>query len=175
MINVKDTKKEFVKLLEDTDIKSVLDLGCGKAIMSEFFAKRGAKVKGIDIKNVERKIANFEFIQGDFRKFDLKEEYDLIIASLVINFLEKESALKFIQRIKNATSKEGYNLLICMSNKDSLAKKRLENFYPTIQELENIYSDWKVIKRLIDITEVEEHNGQGPHQHHLIFLLTQNK
>ena len=175
MISVNNTKREFLELLENLDIKSVLDLGCGKAIMSKFFAERGAKVKGIDRIKECKNFDNFKFVEGNILDTDFGEDNDLVIISLFLHLFKKEVALRIIEKMKESTSKEGYNLLICMSNKDNLAKKRLENFYPTIQELEDIYSNWKVIKKLIDTTEVEEHDGQGPHQHHLIFLLVQNK
>jgi len=73
--------------------------------------------------------------------------------------------------MKEATSEKGYNFLICMSNKDDCAKRKPDNFCPTLQELENIYSNWKIIKKLEEFTEIEKHENQGTHQHHLIFLL----
>jgi len=175
MINIKNKKKEFLLELMNKNIKKVLDLGCGKAIMSRFFVKQGAKAIGIDIKKRCEDFDNFKFIEGNIINTDFGEDNNLIIASLVLHFYKKEITQRVIEKMKKATSLGGYNLLICMSNEDEAAKRKLENFYPTLQELENFYSDWKIIKKLNDITEIEEHGEQGPHQHNLIFLLVQKK
>ena len=76
--------------------------------------------------------------------------------------------------MKAATSDSGYNLLICISNKDKLAKGKIEKFYPDVKELTEIYENWSLVKELEGITEVEDHDNLGPHQHQLIFLLFQN-
>lgn len=171
MINVKETKKEFLMILLDKDIKKILDLGCGKGLMSKFFDKKGAKAIGIDLKKISEDSENFKFIEGDIRKEDFRKENDLIIASLILHVFNKKDVLELISRMKDATSKEGYNFLICMSNEDELAKGRSEKFYPDIKELIKIYGDWILVKKIKDITEVENHDDMGPHQHNLIFLL----
>ncbi|MCK9596071.1 methyltransferase domain-containing protein [Candidatus Pacearchaeota archaeon] len=175
MINVKETKREFLMSLFNQDIKKILDLGCGKGLMSKFFANKGAKIIGIDLNKIVEESPNFKLIEGDIRKENFGEKNDLIIASLILHFLNKNDSLQIIERMKTATSKLGYNLLVCMSDKDENAKKKTEKFYPNIQELIKIYSDWKLIKEISDISEIEDHDNIGPHQHHLNFVLFQNK
>lgn len=171
MINVKETKKEFLMYLLNKNIKKILDLGCGKGLMSKFFDKKGAKAIGIDLKRISEESENFKFIEGDIRKKDFGEKNDLIIASLVLHVFNKKDALELINRMRNATAKEGYNFLICMSNEDGLAKGKSERFYPDIEELTKIYGDWTLIKKIKDITEVEDHDNIGLHRHNVIFLL----
>ena len=171
MINVKETKKDFLMILLDKDIKKILDLGCGKGLMSKFFDKKGAKAIGIDLRKISEDSENFKFIEGDIRKEDFGEKNDLIIASLILHIFNKKDALELINRMKDATSKKGYNLLICMSNEDELAKGKSEKFYPDVKELTKIYKDWTLIKKIKDITEIEYHDNMGPHKHNLIFLL----
>jgi len=175
MINIKQTKKEFLLELMNKNIKKVLELGCGKAIMSKFFVKQGAKAIGIDKTKRCEDFDNFKFIEGNIIDTDFREDNDLVISSLLLHFFKKEVALKIIKKMKEATTKQGYNLLICMSNEDDCAKRRPENFYPTLQELEDLYSDWKIIKKLEGITDIEEHSKQNSHRHNLIFLLVQKK
>jgi SAM-dependent methyltransferase len=170
MINVKETKKEFLMFLLDKPIKKVLDLGCGKGLMSRFFTKK-AKVIGIDTKKIIEDIENFEFREGDIRKENFGKENDLIIASLILHLFDKNEAQKILERMKQATSDSGYNLLICISDKDNLAKRNLDNFYPSFQELLKIYKGWDLIKEIHGITEVEDYGNLGPHQHNLIFVL----
>jgi SAM-dependent methyltransferase len=173
MINTKETKKEFLMELLDKNLKKVLDLGCGKGLMLKFFSGKEAKITGIDLKRTSEDLENFNFIEGDVRKEDFGETNDLIIASLILHFLKEEEAKQVIERMKTATSHAGYNLLICMSDKDELSKKKTEKFYPDIKKLEKIYEDWVLIKELEGITEIEDHDNLGPHQHNLIFLLFQ--
>jgi SAM-dependent methyltransferase len=172
MINTKEIKKEFLIELQDKNLKKILDLGCGKGLMSKFFSGKGV-ITGIDLKKTSEDSENFNFIEGDVRKEDFGENNDLIIASLILHFFEKEEAKQMIERMKTATSDLGYNLLICMSDKDDLSKKKAEKFYPDIKELKKIYGNWKLIKELEGITEIEDHDNLGPHQHNLIFLLFQ--
>ncbi len=175
MINVKEIKREFLMFLLNKPIKKILDIGCGKGLMSKFFYKQGAKVIGIDVQETIKDSENFKFIKGDIRKEDFGKENDLIIASAILHLLNREDALKVINKMKDATSKEGYNFLVCMSHEDGLAKKKLENFYPSFQELNKIYDNWNLIKELKGITEIEEHDNLGPHQHNIIFVLFQNE
>lgn len=173
MINVKETKREFLMTLIDKDIKKILDLGCGKGLMSKFFDKKGAKAIGIDIRKYSEDSSNFKFVDGDIRKENFGENNNLIIASLILHFFEKKEALQIIEKMKSATSKEGYNFLICMSNEEKDAKPN--RFYPSLSELKNIYSNWNLIKEIKGLTEVEDHDNIGPHQHNLIFILFQKK
>jgi len=170
MINVKKTKKEFLMFLLDKPIKKVLDLGCGKGLMSRFFTKK-AKVIGIDTKKIIEDIENFEFREGDIRQENFGKENDLIIVSLTLHIFNKNEAQKIIERMKQATSDSGYNLLICISDKDNLAKKNQDNFYPSFQDLLEIYKDWNLLKEIHGITGIEEHGALGPHHHNLIFVL----
>lgn len=172
MINIKKTKKEFLSLLLNSEIITILDLGCGMGLMSKFLSKKKVNIIGIDLKENYEDFQNFTFIKGDILREDFGEE-DLIISSLILHFFSTEKALETIKRMKKATSKFGYNLLICMSNKDPFAKKETQKFYPSFEELKNLYQDWKIIKELNEITEVENHGNLGPHQHDLIFLLVQ--
>ncbi|GAH76463.1 unnamed protein product, partial [marine sediment metagenome] len=83
MINVKNTKREFLELLANVKLKSVLDLGCGKALLSRFFTKKKIKVIGIDKKDLCVDIDNFNFILSDVKQDEFEKERDLIMASLV--------------------------------------------------------------------------------------------
>lgn len=170
MINVKETKKEFLMFLLEKPIKKVLDLGCRKGLMSRFFTKK-AKVIGIDTKKIIEDIENFEFRKGDIRQENFGKENDLIIASLILHIFDKNEAQKIIERMKQATSDSGYNLLICVSDKDNLAKKNQKKFYPNLQELLEIYKDWDLVKDIHGVTPIEEHGVLDPHQHNLIFVL----
>jgi len=171
MIEIKKMKRKFVRLVPLNEINNVLDLGCGKGNISSYFVKKGAKVTGVDIKEITKSSENFRFIKEDIDNFDFKE-YDLIISSMVLHFFKKEKAIGIIERMKKATRKGGFNLLICMDNKDECNLD--EYFYPSLEELKNRYSNWSVINIVKGKTVKENHSKRGEHNHNLIFILLKN-
>ena len=175
MINIKKTKREFLMYLFEKPLKKILDLGCGKGFMSKFFHKKGAEIMGIDIRGITEDSENFKFIKEDIKKENFGKENDLIIASLILHMLDKEDALRIINKMKKATSKKGYNFVVCMSNEDELAKKKPEKFYPDFKELIEAYNGWHLVKEVRDVTETEDHDSLGPHQHNLLLLLFQKE
>lgn len=174
MINIKQTKKEFLNFFNDKELKKVLDLGCGNGLMSSFFYKRGIKTKGIDKKNlVTENIPNFEFILGNIATEEFDKNNDLIIASLILHFFDKGKIYRLFEKMKTSTSKKGYNFIICLSNLDEMNKT--DKFFPTKEEVLSFYKGWKLEKELQDETEAEEHSKLPPHKHNLIFLILKNE
>lgn len=170
MINVKNVKRKFLDLLSEKKFNDVLDLGCNKGYMSKRFAMQGAKVIGIDKESQEIDIPNFSFKQMNMKNFSF-ENYDLVIASLVLHFFDNEEALKLLNKIKDSTLEGGYNFIICMSNLNPTIRK--DNFYPSLDEIKKIYSNWKIKEILQDFTEYESHGSLGEHRHNLIFFLAE--
>lgn len=175
MINSKQTKRDFLIFLSKQNIKKILDLGCGKGFMSKFFNKNEVEVLGIDIKETSQSYENFKFLRGDIRKESFGGENDLVIASNILHFFKYEESLDLIKKMQRATSNQGYNFLICLSDQDEFAKMNPEKFYPNIRVLSEVYNDWSLIKGIDDKTELEEHDELPPHHHHILFLIFQKK
>ena len=175
MINVKQLTSEY---LDDLDnLNSVLDLGCGEGRKSLRFARKGIKVTGIDKRPLQIEQDNFNFIQENIKDFEFKEKYDLIITSMVLHFLDKEKAKEMIRKNQENTSKNGYNFIICMSNGDDCSKEKPDNFYPTIEELKELYPSevWEIVKSVQDFTDWEEHGDTEKHRHNLILMLVRKR
>lgn len=150
------------------NVKSVLDIGCNKGYMSKRFAKSGAKILGIDIKSQHINFKNYSFKKVDVRNFSF-EKYDLIINSLMLHFIDKKISQGIIEKMKEATNKGGYNLLILMSNKDSMNLPG--KFYPSLKEIKRVYSGWVEINSIQGETEKEVNSKGQEHHHNLIFCL----
>jgi SAM-dependent methyltransferase len=82
-----DDAATFFLSLAETCGRRVLDLGCGTGRLAIPLARRGKEVTGIDrsramLTLAEEKAGNLavRWVEGDFRAFDLGQEFDLIIA-----------------------------------------------------------------------------------------------
>jgi SAM-dependent methyltransferase len=170
MVNIKELIKEY---FDNLKVNSVLDLGCGKGFNSVRFAKKGIQVIGVDKKDFKINQKCFEFRKQDISKFEFEKKYDLIISSLVLHFFNKKKAIELIEKIKSSTNEKGYNFFNCMSNKDDCSKDKPENFYPDLDLIKEIYSDWKIIKINQGFTDYEEHGNLKAHRHNLILILIQ--
>lgn len=171
MINVKETKREFLSELMGKNIKRVLDLGCGELLFSKRFLQEGSFVKGIDIKEPLNIPEGAVFVKGNILTEDFGSDYDLIISSLILHLFKRKYALEIISKIQDSTSSGGYNLFVLNSDKDSLYDE--EKFFPSFEEILKLYSGWKLIKSLEGETEFEEHSNLPRHNHNLIFAIFQ--
>ena len=173
MMFAKEAREECLSFLLTQPLKNALDLGCGKGRIAESILKKGIPVVGVDVKNQEFYYPKFQFIKEESRKFKFKEDYDVIVASLLLHFFPIEDSLSLIKKIQAHTTSNGFNFLVCMSKEDDLAKSANQNFYPNKKELLELYKDWKIIKFLRAITKLETHDNLPQHKHNLIFLVVQ--
>ncbi len=167
MISIKTIKRLFLDKVP-LDVKNILDIGCGKGYMSRRFARSESLVTGIDIKSQEIVQENFNFEKIDVREF-VFGKYDLIISSLMLHFFSENTSKEIIEKMKISTNKEGYNLLVLMSEKDNM--NNFGKFYPSIEEVKKVYSGWDLIDYLQDDTEQEINSLGQKHFHNVIFCL----
>jgi len=164
-----NTEKKIQEYFKELNPKKILDLGCGKGKISKRFIKENCKIMGIDKKDFRDFLPeSINFIQKDIKDFSIRENFDLIISSMVLHFLLKKESIKIIKKMKNKTLIKGYNFILCMSNNER--KKREENFYPSLKELKELYSGWNIKCEEFE-TDIEEHDNFLPHKHKLIILL----
>ncbi len=106
----------YIKLLEDFDIKSVLDVGCGNGRMLEILSEAGYCAKGIDLSKKMVEIAKQRGVDAECKNIsEITGKYDAIIAVAdVLNYMDKKSLNKFLGYIKNALKKGG--IFICDIN-----------------------------------------------------------
>lgn len=81
-----------IKLLGNVKGKKVLDYGCGTGLYLPILRKKGAKVKSFDISEEMLAIArknnpDVELRQGSGYHIPFKERFDLIVASLVVHYM----------------------------------------------------------------------------------------
>jgi len=156
----------IVECMRRLNPKTVLDLGCGKCKFSKLFIDRGVIVTGVDKENTIESENNLIFIQKDIRNFEFEKKYDLVIGTGILHFLKREEVHKLIKKIKENTSSNGFNFFMCMSSEEKYSDKI--HFYPNKEELDKLYSDWKIIQNELCLSEK---HGEDLHQHKIVIFL----
>lgn len=111
--------------------KRILDTGCGCGGMSDVFGKFGAEVTGLDIleeyiKYGDKKSEYGKFILADCRAIPLlKETFDIIISSSMIDHLTDNERKTFIEESYRVL-KPGGKLIISFNSSKCLVKKSLK-------------------------------------------------
>ena len=101
---------EYIK--EKTDVKTVLEIGCGTGIypiqMKNLFAEM--KYTGVDISQISidycKENSPHKFICGDFIKMDFREKFDLVYSHAVVDHVYDID--EFISKIIRSTKKYAY-------------------------------------------------------------------
>lgn len=114
-------EKHYDKMVEDRPLmtrfiidylsnkrpKSSLEIGCGAGIFPIKFKNLFQEYTGVDIGKPAidhcKANSNFEFVQGDFIKMDLKKKYDLVFTQSVIDHVYDPDA--FLTNVVNHTKK----------------------------------------------------------------------
>lgn len=138
---------------------NLLELGIGDGRMSIPLGRAGFKITGVDFSQVaikkfitkaKNEKINHEAICSDILKYKFEENFQLIIASTSLQFLEnKEKISEIIAKMKKHTVIDGYNYISIPT------KTKIGINFPTLlenkEELYNYYRDWE----LIFIDEIE--------------------
>ena len=104
----------------------ILDLGCGPGNNIKTILKldNTCSFQGVDlskefIKIVKQRFPQFSFIQQDICNLDLKENYNVVIASFCIVHLSDHETIDFIKSLSNIIADDGYLYLSYMNGENS--------------------------------------------------------
>lgn len=135
----------------------VLDLGSGRGRNSFFLALQGYAVTAVDINpqhinaiEMVKKSVNLKQIKTaiyDINNHALTENYDIIISTVVLMFLQRDKIAKIIDDMQNHTNVGGYNLIVCAVETDDIPYEILPfKSFLAPGELINYYQEWEIIK-----------------------------
>ncbi|ATU05309.1 hypothetical protein BKN14_02530 [Candidatus Gracilibacteria bacterium HOT-871] len=141
-------------IVENRESKKALDLGSGGGRNSLFLAKAGFDVTSWD-QNLDglaetESLARSENLKLTTKRVDLNEtlvdqNYDVIISTVVLQFLEKESAKKLLKSATEKTNIGGYNLIIVpVDAEDMKCPIDFPNLM-TYEEYLDFYKDWEIV------------------------------
>ncbi len=159
--------EQIERRAEFQDKKSIkiLDIGCGRGNISIPLASLNYQVLGIDLDensieeiNKKNTFENAEFRVQDATTLDINDKYDFIIASEVIEHIEKPEDL--LKSLKNILKDKGF-LIITIPN----GKSWEERFRKFTTHSERGKKLKKTIKEKLGSEDIIQTHANSPHLH----------
>lgn len=163
---------DVVEMVEKYGVQpcKTLDLGCGQGRNSLYLSDRGFEVTAYDLSpnmidtlmNIMAKesIRNIEVKQYDINSAAIEGNYDLIVSTVVMMFMDRDCVPAIISNMQAHTNSGGYNLIVAAM---STEKYPFEGFSFTFGEgeLERYYQDWEMIHYNENVGEMHRLDADG--------------
>lgn len=148
-----------------------LDLGCGNGRNSLYLAANGFDVTAWDknpmsIKNVERikaaeGLENLQTNVVDLNALRFDGEYDFILSTVVLMFLEANTIPGLIANMQRCTKPGGYNLIVAAMDTADYPCTVGFPFAFREGELRDYYAVWEQLKYNEDVGELHRTDANG--------------
>ena len=152
----RSVEREILGLLPPVGTKNILEIGCGDGQSSVFFARNGYVVSAFDIDEnaVENSKAlaknagvDVNFFCADILNYKLDEEFDVIYAGDVVQFIPPKDREQIFKMLQSHTKIGGLNVINAVVKKsfidNSPALTDAEHFYKTAELFGYYGCDWK--------------------------------
>lgn len=164
----------LVEFLDNYNIKSAIDLGCGSGNETVYMAKRGIRVLSIDrqlnkefilnrLSDEEKE--NVSFLETSFEEIILPK-MDLIAAFYSIPFCNPELFDDLWNTIYNAINEKGFFVGQLFGDRDDWNTSELINTF-SIQEVKEYLKPYKVLK-LDEVEYVRKTDNKKWHYYNII-------
>lgn len=148
-----------------------LDLGCGNGRNSLYLAANGFDVTAWDknpasISNLERirqaeGLENLRTAIKDLNALSFDGEYDFILSTVVMMFLEAKTIPGLIANMQRCTRPGGYNLIVAAMDTDDFPCTVGFPFAFKPEELRNYSAGWALLKYNEDVGELHRTDASG--------------
>lgn len=162
--------KDFPANEQGKRAAKVMDLGCGNGRNALFLGEMGFTVEGRD-KNVEstafvnrmalKESLDVIALEHDIQLEDLTEDYDFILSTVVLMFLQPEVIPNIIRNMQEHTKVGGYNLIVAAMSTPEYPCHMPFPFTFNEAELANYYQGWELLKYNEDLGHLHKVDANG--------------
>ncbi|MND10436.1 Tellurite methyltransferase [compost metagenome] len=148
-----------------------LDLGCGNGRNSLYLAANGFEVTAWDknpasIDNLEsiraqEGIDNLQSAIKDLNTLSFDGEYDFILSTVVMMFLEAKTIPGLIANMQRCTKPGGYNLIVAAMDSEDYPCTVGFPFAFKPEELRSYYAGWTFLKYNEEVGELHRTDANG--------------
>ncbi|VTP14038.1 Tellurite methyltransferase [Phytobacter ursingii] len=148
-----------------------LDLGCGNGRNSLYLAANGFDVTAWDknasgINNIKticqaEGLTNLQTAVVDLNALSFEGEYDFILSTVVLMFLESQTIPGLIANMQRCTKSGGYNLIVAAMDTADFPCTVGFPFAFKENELRNYYAGWELEKYNEDVGELHRTDANG--------------
>lgn len=148
-----------------------LDLGCGNGRNSLYLAANGFDVTAWDknplsVNNLEsirqeEGLGNLRTAIKDLNTLSFDGEYDFILSTVVLMFLEAKTIPGLIDNMQRCTKAGGYNLIVAAMDTDDYPCTVGFPFAFKPRELSNYYTGWELLKYNEEVGELHRTDANG--------------
>ncbi|MEB6377793.1 tellurite resistance methyltransferase TehB [Leclercia adecarboxylata] len=148
-----------------------LDLGCGNGRNSLYLAANGFDVTAWDknpmsietIESIRAKegMANLQTAIKDLNSLRFEGEYDFILSTVVLMFLQAETIPGLIDNMQRCTRPGGYNLIVAAMDTEDYPCNVGFPFAFKTGELSGYYAGWEQLKYNENVGELHRTDAQG--------------
>ena len=165
------THSDVLHAMQFVKAGKTLDLGCGNGRNSLYLAANGFDVTAWDknaasINNIEtirqaEGLNNLQTAVVDLNALSFEGEYDFILSTVVLMFLEPQTIPGLIANMQRCTKPGGYNLIVAAMDTADFPCTVGFPFAFKENELRDYYAGWELEKYNEDVGELHRTDANG--------------
>ncbi|QIM62588.1 tellurite resistance methyltransferase TehB [Pasteurellaceae bacterium Orientalotternb1] len=169
--NLTATHSEVLNAMNYIQQGKVLDLGCGRGRNSLYLNLRGFDVTAVDhnaesihlLDHIIEKegMKNIRTSVYDINQADISGEFDFIVSTVVMMFLNRDRIPAIIENMQKNTKIGGYNLIVCAMSTTDYPCPMPFSFTFAEGELAEYYKGWELVNYNEDLGHLHKTDENG--------------